>query len=473
MAKQIIDDRRQPMLIDRICQLFTDIRPGEGKNGVLMALNIMLILITYYMVKPMREGWISMEELEGFSKVEIKAYSSFAQSLMLLWVVAIYGKMVSAFPRGDLIRKTTIFCLSNIFIFWLLQPNFIFGTIPGLGFLFYLWVGLFGVFMVAQTWTFIIDLYKDDAGKRLIPMIAIGATSGAVVGSWLVKQLMAIPSMGANSLLLISTLPLTASWLLCRMVDLDQSRKSPTVEVATPDNKKSDASSNSSAMTILPTEKVFDLFRNNNLLLLIAGASLLLNWVNTNGENLLYQVINEVFQKDSAVQGIVDSTQQAEFIKNQIVAFYGQFFLWVNIIALFLQAFIASRLLKYGGFAAIILLLPVLVLFSNILIVLFPVLWAIKIMKIMENATDYSINNTARHVIWLPLGAEIKFKAKPTVDSLLARFGDGLAALTILIGVNYLSMSVQNYFALNILLVAIWLWLTILIVKKHRLLTFL
>ena len=82
-------------------------------------------------------------------------------------------------------------------------------------------------------------------------------------------------------------------------------------------------------------------------------------------------------------------------------AFYGNFFSWVNYAALGLQALVASRLLKYGGFAAILLLLPGVALVSYTAMAIVPILGVVKFMKVAENSTDYSINNTARHVLWL------------------------------------------------------------------------
>ena len=46
----------------------------------------------------------------------------------------------------------------------------------GIGVIFYLWVGIFSVFVVAQFWAFAADLYTEERGNRLLPMIAIGAS---------------------------------------------------------------------------------------------------------------------------------------------------------------------------------------------------------------------------------------------------------------------------------------------------------
>jgi len=128
-------------------------------------------------------------------------------------------------------------------------------------------------------------------------------------------------------------------------------------------------------------------------------------------------------------------------------------------------------MLKYGGFASVFLLLPVIALLSYSVIALLPILWVVKLMKIAENATDYSINNMARHVLWLPVPSDVTYKAKPTVDTLFARLGDGLAALTVMFGVQALTLSVESFAAINIVLIGAWILIALWTVRAHRELT--
>ncbi|MEE8305436.1 MAG: Npt1/Npt2 family nucleotide transporter, partial [Candidatus Tectomicrobia bacterium] len=92
----------------------------------------------------------------------------------------------------------------------------------------------------------------------------------------------------------------------------------------------------------------------------------------------------------------------------------------------------------------------------------------VKIMKIAENSTDYSLNNTARNVLWLPLDAETKYKGKPTIDSLFVRIGDGVAALTVLVGVGLLALPMSYFFMLNMVLVVIWIVFAIVVIRQYR-----
>jgi len=206
----------------------------------------------------------------------------------------------------------------------------------------------------------------------------------------------------------------------------------------------------------------------SRFLLLAALVTLLTNWVNTNGENLLFRVVQETLTNLAAEQEITDSQKILEFTRDGTTAFYGDFYFWVNIIALFLQSFIASRLLKLGGFGVILMMLPVIALISYTAMALLPVLAIVKIMKIAENATDYSINNTARHVLWLPIDTTMKFIGKPAIDTLYVRVGDGLAAVTVLIGVQMLALSTTQFFIFNISLVVLWLFCGILLVREYN-----
>jgi AAA family ATP:ADP antiporter len=129
---------------------------------------------------------------------------------------------------------------------------------------------------------------------------------------------------------------------------------------------------------------------------------------------------------------------------------------------------VASRILKYGGFGPLLLTMPVIALLSYSAMALVPVLAIVKAMKIAENSTDYSINNTARHVLWLPVSTEMKYKGKTTIDTFFVRAGDGLAALTVLVGVQMLALPTASFFVINVGLVLIWLALALVVIREYR-----
>ena len=54
---------------ERALQIFTDVNPGEGRTALVMFANVFLILCAYYLIKPLREGWIAVSDVEGLSKM--------------------------------------------------------------------------------------------------------------------------------------------------------------------------------------------------------------------------------------------------------------------------------------------------------------------------------------------------------------------------------------------------------------------
>jgi AAA family ATP:ADP antiporter len=472
--------------LERFLRLFTDVRPGEGGTALLMFANVFLILGAYYLIKPLREGWIAVSPVAGLEKMEVKAYTSFGQGLLLIGVIAWYSGLVNRWPRGRLITAATLFCMSNMLVFWALQPGFFVENLPLSGVAFYLWVGMFGVFVVAQFWAFAADVYDDEDGRRLMPLVAIGATAGAAFGAqitgFLVEgglagllQALGLEALASGvrrvfrteSLLLLALLPLGLSILLTRVVDVRRAARGgvpPPQADARGGVPAPHADARSAAGGL-------SLVLSSRFLLAVGLTTVLLNWVNTNGENLLFRVVQESLAAQAAERGVGGEAALLEFTRNGTTAFYGNFFSLVNGVALVLQAVVASRLLKYGGFGAILLLLPVVALTSYATMALVPVLAIVKLMKVAENATDYSINNTARHVLWLPIPSRVKFKGKPTIDTLFARVGDGLAALTILLGVQVFAIATRSFFAFNVALVVAWLAFSVYILREHARLT--
>jgi len=448
-------DRSRLSWVERGLRLFTDVRPGEGRTALLMFANVFLILCAYYFIKPLREGWIAVSGVAGLSKLEMRAYTAFGQSLLLIPVVAGYGRLVGRWPRAVLIERATLFCMMNMLVFWALQPNFLLSRLPYIGIAFYLWVGMFAVFVVAQFWAFAADLYSEERGNRLLPMIAIGATAGAAVGSLLLEKLVSSGAVPTQHVLLMALVPLAASIWLTRRADLAEGgavapRLAPVAGGSAPVDRRG----------------ALRLVFGNRYLLAVGLIMLITNWVKTNGENQLFQVVQQTLQGQVEAQGLAGDAVK-NFVKEGTTAFFGGFYFWVNTIALALQAIVASRILKYGGFAALFLLLPVIALLSYSAMVVLPLLAVVRTTQAAVNATDYSINNTARHVLWLPMSHAVTFKGKPTVDSLFVRAGDGMAAVTVLLGVQLLSASIRTYLMLNVALAVVWLVAAVWVAREH------
>ena len=273
--------------------------------------------------------------------------------------------------------------------------------------------------------------------------------------------------VNSSTLLLLANIPLAISVWLTQRTDA----RGPVGDGSSEEGP-ADAGQNPTDQPGIDNDRgAFRLIREHRYLILVAAITLVNAWVNTNGENLLFRVVQESLAQEVETAGVQNADQALLEVREKTTEFYGDFFFWVNLLALVLQALVASRLLAFGGFGAILLLLPSIALIGYTTMAFLPVLAVVRVMKIAENATDYSINNTASQVLWLPTTAEMKFKAKPAIATFCVRLGDGLAALTVLVGVQLLALSTRSFFLLNAGLVVAWLFVSFLLLAEHRRIT--
>lgn len=439
--------------LDRALRLFADVRPGEGLTAVALFANVFSILCAYYFVKPLRDGWIAASGIEAISSVELKAYTSFAQGVLLVAAIAGYARLVVRWPRRELIVRTTLFCMVSLLVFWGLRQ----ADIPGAAIVFYVWVGIFGTLGVSQFWAFATDLYTEERGQRLLPVIALGSTAGAVAGSFVSGTIVESGVLDSSVLLLAANVPMLAAIALTVVAD----RRGATGEdVARPSRQPAAAPAPGHH-----GRGVVSLVFSSRYLVAVAALVLLTHWVGTNGDNLLFRTVQDALRSELAARGVPDAHV---FVREGTTAFYSRFFFWVNLCALVLQAFVASRLLQYGGLGLILLLLPAMTVLSQSAAAVIPLLLVVRVLRTAESSTAYSINNTAQQVLWLPTTAEMKYKTKPAIDTFMVRLGDGLAALTILVGVRALALATPSLFLFNVTLAALWLVIGAFVVREHR-----
>jgi AAA family ATP:ADP antiporter len=420
--------------VERFLRLFTDVRAGEGRQLLLLTLNVFLILAAYYVMKPVREALILAQP----GGAEIKSYAMAGQALLLTLAVPLYGALATRMPRRWLINLVTIFFIACLPVFYVLVRN---GVSVGLGF--FLWIGIFSLMVIAQFWAFANDLYSPEAGKRLFALIAFGASSGAVFGAFICARLIRI--IGVPPLLLVAAGVLAASLALFNLVDGRARRRSEETARAPSDADRPIGAGNP-----------FGIVLGHRYLLLIALLILLLNWVNATGEYILGSVVASTGAEQIAA-GHLRPDQHGTFIGH----FYAGYFQVVNVAGMLLQLFLVSRVITHLGVPVAVCVLPVVAMVSYGVAALIPSLGILRWVKTAENSIDYSLQNTVGHVLYLPTSRAAKYKAKQAIDTFFVRAGDLLSAGTILIGTSLLAFGVARFALINVILVLVWLALAV------------
>jgi AAA family ATP:ADP antiporter len=418
-----VDAVKRRTILDWLLSAFAPVRGGEGPTALLLMTNLFLLMTAYYIIKPVRECLIL-----GDAGPETKSYAGAMSALVFLLIVPVYGKIASRVNRIRLINGVTAFFASNLLIFYGLSRLHV-----SLGVVFFVWVGLSNLMLVAQFWAFTNDVYTQEQGRRLFAIIGIGSSAGAVFGAEVAGRL--FTPLGPYNMLLIAAGMLGICMILSNCIHHRENGIVRSLESAEP----------------LKSEGAFQVVFKERYLLLIALLIILSNVVNTNGEFMLGKSVIEHAKLASAVSANSVLSQQ-----QYIARFYADFYFWVNLVGGLLQMFAVSRIMKHVGIGAALFFLPMIALGGYTLLSFAPLLSFIRLMKIAENGTDYSIQNTARHALFLRTSREAKYKGKTAIDSFFWRAGDAISAGIVFVG-TALAFDVRAFATTNAVLTAAWL----------------
>ena len=121
--------------------------------------------------------------------------------------------------------------------------------------------------------------------------------------------------------------------------------------------------------------------------------------------------------------------------KEQKTAFFGRLYGWVNLLAVTIQLVVTNPLLRLAGPIPALLPLPIAAGGAFVAIWLSPTLPTVVPFWIGGAALIYSLNQSAKELLYVPTPLEVKYGAKAYIDVFVFRLGDGLASvLMILLG---------------------------------------
>jgi AAA family ATP:ADP antiporter len=413
----------------RFLDRFATIEPGEGHSVMLFFVYAFVLLVCYYILKTLREPLLLHSATPA-----TKSYAYAAVALALLVLVPLYGAVFRRVAKTRVAVWVTAFFVANL-------VGFFVATRLGvdIGFVYYVWVGVFGVTIVAQFWAHAADAFDVGSGQRVFPMIMAGATLGGLAGPLVVRALYNAAAPG--SLLLIATVLLAATLPLIGWTRNSVPRASRNHHAAKEETHPRGACAGLGG---------FALIMRDRYLLLLAALAVLLNCVNTTGEYILTEFVVRHADQQIALHAALD--------KGALIAkFYGDYFFVVNALTAATQVLLVARVFRWIGVQGALLVLPIVAVLGYGLVLVAPVFAVLRIVKIAENCADYSIANTARQALYLPLATDAKYEGKIAIDTFLWRCGDLLQAGIVFAGLHWLGFGVQHFALLNMVLGIVWL----------------
>ncbi|MGE0481353.1 MAG: NTP/NDP exchange transporter [Phycisphaerae bacterium] len=400
------------------------VKPQERGAVAWAALYFFFVLAAHYVLRPVREA---MGISGGADKL---AWLFVGTALGSFAVQPLYGALVSAFSRAvfiPLAYRGFSLVLVGFSALLTLSPT---SRHVAIGYAFFIFFSVFNVFIVAVFWSVMADRFRPDQGKRLFGLIGAGGTLGAIAGAAATERL--AHGLGAAGLPLVSVLLIEAALWCARRV-LASARQGDAAPADEPraarEREAADGGADSTSggrATSPPRDAEPDEQRalargglwggaarvlRSTYLLGVAAYVVLLS----GGATLVYMEQGRVVAAAFASQA--DRT-----------VFFARLDLWVNMLVLLVQVFLAGRVIPKVGVGVTLALLPMVTLAGFVGLAAAPTLSALFWFQVARRAGEYALARPAREVLYTVLKPDEKYKAKNFVDVFVFRAADVLWA---------------------------------------------
>jgi AAA family ATP:ADP antiporter len=421
------------------------VRAGEWPAVARFVVGLFLLLTAYYVLKVVREPLI----LATGSAVG-RSYARALQAALLVAVIPLYSALANRVSPAALVQYVFLFFVASLLAFVGLGH----AGVP-VGFAFFVWLGIFSTMSIAQFWSLANDLLTEAEGERLFPLVAIGGTLGAIAGAQIASR--GIGALGPFGLMLLAAV-LGAGSMACTASGQRAWRRRGPV----PGAGSVAADDAGSTRAVHDPHSGFTLLLADRYLMLIACAVLLVNVVNTTGDYMLAEVVSRA--ADAASAGAADAEAAR---RTWIGVFYGNFQTAISALTALAQMLLVARLFQWAGLERALFVLPAIVLFGYGTVALLPLLGLLAAVKVLENSTEYSLQNTLQQALFLPTSRDAKYKAKAAIDTFVVRAGDVGSAALVWLGTQF-ALGVQGFAVANVCIGLLWLLLLVQLARHHR-----
>lgn len=373
----------------------TGVERHEWPALVLAFVYFCLVLAAYYVLRPVRE------QLAAASGTQALPAFYIATFLTTLVLTPVYGWLVARFPRKRFVPVVYIFFILNLLAF---IPAFQAQDQVNtriLGQVFFVWMSVFNLFVVAVFWSFVADIFSAEQSYRLFGIVALGGTLGAIAGPLLTKWLVHV--IGIGPLLGVSA-ALLAGAVCCILGLIVWSRRHPVAHDATRNEAVIGGGFWAGAKLVATSP-----FLRRLAILMVLGDSV---------GGVLYNL-----QTDIGHRYYQDETARTDFFASVDAA--------TNVLMALTQIFITRIALTRIGPALSISGTEVVKFLTLVTLAMVGQPAAVAAALVITRAGSYGINNPAIDSLFTRVDRETRYKAKGFIDTAIWRFGDVVVVVSV------------------------------------------
>lgn len=366
---------------------------GEAPALLWSTLYFFLLFFGFYLLRPVREA---IGIARGADKLP---WLMTGTLLAMVLANPAFATLVSHLPRRRFIPLAYRFFAVNMALFFLA-----FRFLPGkggaaLGYAFYIWLSVFNLFVVSVFWGFMSDVWTEAQGKRLFGFIAMGGTLGAIAGAGLNGVLTKGFMLGGLKLRIDPLSLLLLSALLLELAVQCVKRLATLFQLGdVAHGTREPGPGPLEGLRLIATSRYLQLICTYMLLYTITSTFLYL-------------------QQGAIVERTFAGTAAR-------TAAFARLDLWVNVLTLVTQVFLSGRIFTRFGIPLVLSILPVLTMAGFGALWIWPTFGVMALFQILRRGLHYAVDRPARELLYIPLGAEERYKSKPFIDTFIYRGGD-------------------------------------------------
>ena len=375
--------------------MLTGVERHEWPALILAFAYFFFVLAAYYVLRPVRE------QLAAASGVQVLLSFYVATFVTTLVLTPVYGWLVARFPRKRFVPIVYVFFILNLLAFipafqaqGVLSPRI-------LGQVFFVWMSVFNLFVVAVFWSFVADIFSAEQAYRLFGIVALGGTLGAITGPLLTKWLVHV--IGVGPLLGVSA-ALLAGAVGCILGLIAWSRRHPVARDAARNEAVIGGGFWAGARLVATSP-----FLRRIALLMVLGDSV---------GGVLYNL-----QTDIGHRYYQDGAERTDFFASIDAA--------TNVLMALTQIFVTRIVLTRYGSASSIAGTEAVKLLTLVTLALIGSPGAVAAALIVTRAGSYGVNNPAIDSLFTRVDRETRYKAKGFIDTAIWRLGDVLVVAAI------------------------------------------
>lgn len=427
-------------------QLFT-IPKRDRLFSLYMFTSFFLIVTTYWMLKPLKKAmFISYHKLHALSFLGQTINAAQAELLAKELNIAVafiamiaYTLLARRFKREHYTLMISSFFVACLVLFYLLVNNA--GALSVWAF--YLFGDLFITSMLLVFFSFLNDSFSPKTSKLTYGLIGTGGVLGGFFGSSVIANQSSLAD--PSSSVLLSVILVIAIMLIEHLAAHIIERR-PVLEFQ------------STSTSPLPEGGAYAHAVEGMRLTL---RSPYLRWMA--GIVMFYEITSIVidYQFTSSVLHWVSSANYKTY--------FASVYAFSNFAALLIQIFLTGWVIKRWGLAVALCVLPISVLFGSLGYLFFPILLFGSLLNTFDYAFAYSIQQTAKELLYVPISRKEKYEAKAFIDIFWLRLGKGIAVLLVyFVSLQFSGESVRWLSLLLVMVMFGWITLGLLAGRHHK-----